>query len=102
MPSTVVARVTGPAAAASLVVAPRTTGSLKICPPGPLVVMLPPWSRVDPAASVTRLSSGVVPPTTPWKVVTPEVLTISREAPLTVLASVTGPVDALRRVVAPS
>jgi len=52
-----------------------------------------------PPASVVRLASGVVPPTTPEKVVAPVELAVNAKPPLTVPASVNAPVP-LESVVA--
>ena len=64
-------------------------------PAAPLVLMIVPLRLVVPAASVTRLTRGVVKPTSPPKVVVPAALTTRAEppsiAPLNVAAPV--PVD---------
>src|SRR5204863_9193295 len=51
----------------------------------PVVVTAPPLSAVAPGASVVRLVSGAVPPTTPLNNVVPAVLTVRPNAPSTVL-----------------
>ena len=55
---------------------------------------------VPPAESVVTLVSGVVPPTTPPKVVVPAVVTVSVFAPFTVDARLIAPVLELVNVVA--
>src|SRR5204863_9194458 len=66
--------------------APRATASLYIW--AAVVVTAPPFSAVEPPASVVRLTRAVLPPTAPLKVVTPAVLMVRLKAPFTAPARV--------------
>src|SRR5438309_377547 len=73
----------------SVELALSVTGSLNDC--APVVTIEPPLTAVEPAASVVRLESDVVPPAAPPNVVVPAVFTVSENAPLTVLEKETLP-----------
>jgi len=70
---------------------PSVTESLNTIPAAPLVLTIEPFRRVVPAASVTRLTSGVVKPTMPPNVVSPAALTTSAWPPSTVPVKVAAP-----------
>ena len=64
-----------------------------------MVLTEPPLIAVLPPASVVRLVSAALAPTTPLKVVAPEVLTARACAPFTVLPKVMAPEPVLASVV---
>ena len=65
-----------------------------------MVLTEPPLMATVPPASVVTLVRGVVPPTAPVNVVTPEVFTAKVCAPFKVLPNVMSPLPVLVNVVA--